>query len=392
MNDEKMRLFYQSIIKDGLQPLPKFPQKVVYVVLNPANSQGRGGFRVLQQVISYRKSQISIERVINASTTTSQSDAILKVKTLNVKALRVSKNAIGRYFDSPQKAKKVVIVFENLNQQFVVDLEQRSTNVDYCLIESGSSGVEDAVCLDREVCSSKTSSVVWTDCTNKSLQGRVPATYGPARQVFASPFIVVMGTGKADPKLKDHTDAISAGGRYIANLHYAATDTRTVLYSDSEKDKFSESVFAYRKKNIILLGGPNINAVTKMYFDENIESHPILFDEFGFLLGNCKFHRPGYGLIALLPFRSKAKNKSHSLVLLIAGTDSNGLRSALRLAEPTIPPMMRSPYSNQIPDFVVVGPDTPAKGLGGVEALGFWGRNWNLEPASSYGIESCMYK
>ena len=108
-----------------------------------------------------------------------------------------------------------------------------------------------------------------------------------------------------------------------------------VLYRDSEKDKFSESVFAYGKKNIILIGGPNINAATKMYFDENIEFHPILFDEFGFLLGNCKFHRPGYGLIALLPFRSKAKNKSHSLVLLIAGTDSNGLRSALRLAEPT---------------------------------------------------------
>ena len=64
------------------------------------------------------------------------------------------------------------------------------------------------------------------------------------------------------------------------------------------------------KKNIILIGGPNVNAVTKMYFDENIESHPILFDKFSFLLGNCKFHRPGYGLIALLPFRSKAKNKS----------------------------------------------------------------------------------
>ena len=70
-----------------------------------------------------------------------------------------------------------------------------------------------------------------------------------------------------------------------------------------------------------------------------------------------------YGLIALLPFRSKAKNKSHSLVLLIAGTDSNGLRSALRLAEPTIPPMMRS-YSNRA-NFVV-GPDTPQK-LGSVE-------------------------
>ena len=123
MNDKKMRLFYQSIIKDGLQPPPQFPQKIVYVVLNPANSQGRGGFRVIQQMISYRKSQVSIEKVVNASTTTSQSDAILKVKTLNVKVLRVIKMQLGDILIRP-RSKKVMIVLK-ASQQFVVDLEQR---------------------------------------------------------------------------------------------------------------------------------------------------------------------------------------------------------------------------------------------------------------------------
>ena len=40
MNDKKMRLFYQSIIKDGLQPPPKFPQKVVYVCFKSCQLTG----------------------------------------------------------------------------------------------------------------------------------------------------------------------------------------------------------------------------------------------------------------------------------------------------------------------------------------------------------------
>ena len=79
------------------------------------------------------------------------------------------------------------------------------------------------------------------------------------------------------------------------------------MYHDSEKDKFSESVFAYGKKNIILIGGPNINAATKMYFDENIEFHPILFDEFGFLLRNSQVSSPRLWLNCIVAIQKQGK-------------------------------------------------------------------------------------
>ena len=96
-------------------------------------------------------------------------------------------------------------------------------------------------------------------------------------------------------------------------------------------------------------------------------------------------------MITVLPFENREDgNNSIGLILLVAGTDTEGLRIALRLAEPTIPPMMRSPFSNQIPDFIVTGPDTDAKGLGGFVSLGFFDSNWGIDASSSYGVENCI--
>ena len=49
---------------------------------------------------------------------------------------------------------------------------------------------------------------------------------------------------------------------------------------------------------------------------------------------------------------------------MVAGTDDKGLRDALALGAPTIPPMVRAPYTNLQPDFMVTGPDYAWKGIG----------------------------
>jgi hypothetical protein len=57
----------------------------------------------------------------------------------------------------------------------------------------------------------------------------------------------------------------------------------------------------------------------------------------------------------------------------------------LKLAEPTIPPMMRAPYTNQVPDYLVVDDKLHKFGLGGgVRQAGFWTWNWRVDLASSY--------
>ena len=50
------------------------------------------------------------------------------------------------------------------------------------------------------------------------------------------------------------------------------------------------------------------------------------------------------------------------LALLLAGTDAAGEATVVSFAAPTIPPMVRQPFSNTFPDFVVAGNTTRADG------------------------------
>ena len=71
------------------------------------------------------------------------------------------------------------------------------------------------------------------------------------------------------------------------------------------------------------------------------------------------------------------------LALIVEG-DSRGLRDALAAGEPTIPPMARAPFSNTLPDYIVVGPEFAAKGYGGLLAAGFFDHSWKVAESSSY--------
>ena len=59
----------------------------------------------------------------------------------------------------------------------------------------------------------------------------------------------------------------------------------------------------------------------------------------GIKLGNCEFAHPSTGVLFLSP------HGSHRLALVVMGSSSEGLRDAVSLAAPTIPPMTRSPVS-----------------------------------------------
>jgi hypothetical protein len=47
-----------------------------------------------------------------------------------------------------------------------------------------------------------------------------------------------------------------------------------------------------------------------------------------------------------------------------------------RLAWPVVPPMVRAPLETYIPDYVVLGGDLWALGMGAVKKAGFWDNDW----------------
>jgi hypothetical protein len=73
------------------------------------------------------------------------------------------------------------------------------------------------------------------------------------------------------------------------------------------------------------------------------------------------------------------------LALVLAATDADGLWGLLRLAEPTIPPMTRAPFSNLFPDVAVASAERLRRGgADGLVLAGFYDAAWELAPEASY--------
>ena len=378
LNDPKMRQYYSSMIKDGNQQLKSLAKTFTFAATNPAGSTGRGGFRILQQIFPYRLSEVSVN--IGSQT--------INVLTSNVKRLRLNlKYLMQGYTISHEENMSITFDYH-----FQLPLARES--IDYCKVLSDESETVDAdIATDGTV---EANFDGWEVCRSSpqiyARLERAPTTYGPSRQVATSPFEIVVG-GKSD---RLWTDIAREGGLYIGNTHYTSTDTMVSIVKDDTYNFGNHSQI----KNLILIGGPEENEVTKRflaYIQERALPHPpITFEEYmtkgqrPFRVGNCRFTDSGYGVLYTSPlWVGNATNGRNALVMIIAATDTSGLRNILRLAEPTIPPMMRAPFANQVPDYVVVGPGTKSKGVGGIISAGYWDNQWNLHFESSYGVDDC---
>jgi len=103
----------------------------------------------------------------------------------------------------------------------------------------------------------------------------------------------------------------------------------------------------------------------------------------GFQVGPCQFIEPGIGILYTAPLWDQKYHRSRVHVYMV-GTDDDGLRAIASLLQPTIPPMLRAPLSNQMPDFMVVSSKVLGQGAGGILAAGSWGYDWNWSEESSY--------
>jgi dienelactone hydrolase len=389
LNDPKARHWYDSMIGDGHQGLPALPSEFVLTVLNPAGSHGRGGFRVLQQLIPYRLSQVHVS-------IQSGDENAVQLRTSNVRRFRVDLTQLFRSeeLDKEQKVLKFTVNGHSLALKWDTPLAAR----DICryenprLVEIDSRG--------EEVDGGAGGEPTWRVCDEgrytKSERG--PNTYGPARQVFASPFRVIVGTDNICEAMER---MVHAAGAYIVNTHFTSTDTFATLMEDSSFTYTAEST----SSNLVFIGGPELNKASSDYFQDirarNLPHPPISFEKHSgddkgihpFNLGKCVYNESGYGLLYIAPLWTglgdDGETGQNKLVMFLAGTDSIGLSNILQFAEPTIPPMMRAPFTNQVPDYIVVGPRTKAFGAGGIVAAGFWGNKWEIQPESSYGTETC---
>jgi hypothetical protein len=160
--------------------------------------------------------------------------------------------------------------------------------------------------------------------------------------------------------------------------------------------------------NIIAIGDPVSNLwLAGQYKTEEARRLPVQFggfagadDTFAFAVGGCRWgsgqraeEKPDrVGLLALVPrldVRPASTDDRRVALILSGGRSVEALRDVVQLGTPTIPPMLRPPYTNLVPDFLVTGPDVARHGMGGYAQAGYFGPDWDYRPETSYSTKRC---
>ena len=114
----------------------------------------------------------------------------------------------------------------------------------------------------------------------------------------------------------------------------------------------------------------------------NETAAPLGLRQDGVSVGECEFSGD-LGVASLLPLQGDR------LALLLAATSDEALDTTVELlATPTIPPMARQPFSNALPDVVVLDARQARRfGPGGFRLAGFRDHDWSFAHQASYAEE-----
>jgi hypothetical protein len=244
--------------------------------------------------------------------------------------------------------------------------------------------------------------VVWR---KETLPGRAfqmsergPDNYGPGRQAFARPFVIVVPKAAAGVERSALLDLAS----YLSNSFMNAQGTGVrVLFDDevlSDHDHFNQ----------VLVGGPEINSITRSLMlqigDKVGSGFPVVFptlqspsSKFGsdFKVGPCSYTGEGHAVAFLAPFwadsatcaadsdRQTVRGEAR-LRLVLAANDIPALEDAVRFSFSMNQPLTRAPFTNMAPDFTITSKRYRWQGVGGYAGLGFMGNNWEYLESMSY--------
>jgi hypothetical protein len=358
VNDAQLRRFFKmcSSRSEGA-PAGAF----TLATANPASTGQKHGLRVLQQSTPYVRSTL-------IATPVRLSDAVGGETDSRVSGWHVATDNVRKFSVATGEGLALHGGLVSVDGQ----------RVDVTPLPGG-----DAVNTNspiRELCRSGGDGV-WHLCDNDADGGRGergPASYGPLRQVLESSYVIVYGTG-ADAAEASELLTLAV---FLANLFYVTSDGAAPVLPDTAS--WEDAGVATR--NVVFVGGPRWNRWARHLLAPH---PPVVVGNGTVALGGCHFGGHGLGVASLLPLvESEGSTTNTRLGLLLDGTDIDGVGDVVRLATPTIPPMVRQPFTNTLPDYVVTSPSVRTLGAGGFLAVGYWGNAWEWRADTSY-VRGC---
>lgn len=200
----------------------------------------------------------------------------------------------------------------------------------------------------------------WEPC---EASGRGPGSSGPMRQVVETAFRIVYEPG-----------ALGLAS-YLSNQFHVTGHARAPV---SSADDFSWDAARDKGENLVFVGGGSDAAQRAL----NETAALLVVRDGAVRVGDCEFSGD-LGVASLLPLRDGR------LALLLAATSVDTLETTVELlATPTIPTMARQPFSNALPDVVVLDAKQARRfGPGGFRLAGFWDHDWSFSHQASYAEE-----
>ena len=362
MNDDQMRAaFARAAGAANARPeLPPIPPEYTLTASNPASFAGRGGWRLVQARRAGRPAALRFGP---------RSDGSVELGSTNLRRLA-----------APRSELRALPEGSTLDGQSVRALVDAAGGggggggggtISLCRLRGGRAWeAGDAACGGAS----------WGEAERR------PETGGPIKQVIQSRARIVVGGGERGG---DGGGAmgrqLAALGTYLANLFVLTSDASPPLDLDYDLDldrdldgDLDGGADEGGGGNLILLGSPRHNNATRRlaaYWARVGHAFGWADGADGaerMVVGGCALPADGVGALVLGP------REGGGLALVVSG-DVGGVRDALSVAQPTIPPMARAPFSSLLPDFLVTGPDFAARGYGGALAAGFFGHDWSLD-------------
>jgi hypothetical protein len=379
VNDDVMRKFYSTCLEISSSTSQNFSSSIeedstytplcmkpfTMSVINPGTHEGFCGVRVIQQHKS------------------------LSLTAVKVKCIEMD---IGRecFLNSGYNVRRMNI---RLDKQSFLHLANRVVIDDHLIINLK----DDKESLSLSIC--------WNDvnkpkeCSDaiNPLMEKTLRTTGPLRHVYSRTFLIVYGT----PQESELRLAIRDIAVYIGNSNLAAHNTHVRIISDLEY-RSNKYFLQNDPPNVIFIGGPNQNKAIKnlcqyKVIDNNEKQHcitPVKFtlnddddDEMiNFSIGPYMFKNYDQSVMFTMPLHT---NNTSAMGVCIHANTPEGYLDLARLAWPVPPPMVRAPFANYIPDYIVINQNIWTDGWSnkGVHAAGYWNSTWGYDPLQSYMLQ-----
>lgn len=277
INDSKMRKKYKDIYDIYYRRELNVPKKFKLTVLNPANHEGKFGIRILQLIRPFSIGTISVTVVKN----------VWKLSTNNVQMIR-----IGCYYLEPHTKFSLYIDGKKFSNEILQNYVYRKCNGNNCewILEE----IKDYKIIRT---------VMPTTLDYVPYPKRSPISYGPMRQVYKRPFLVIIGSNCTDEQYK----RMKNYALYFVNLHYVSTYSSVPVFSDIDEIPFEMLItynFILSIFFIFIVGNQYMNKYTKTMFrllsDET--KYPFKFNKEGYLkFKNMTFDKKGQAAALMFP-------------------------------------------------------------------------------------------